>query len=70
MIARSYLEAVDELDENSEYIGRATMDNLERMLKDPDIKTKFISFSPSIGKLQKYVTQQQNIIEDKYRDKL
>ena len=32
IIARSYLQAVDELDENSEYIGRATMDNLERKL--------------------------------------
>lgn len=32
IIARSYLEAVDALDVNSEYIGRATMDNLERKL--------------------------------------
>lgn len=34
IIARSYLEAVNTMDEGSEYIGRSTMDNLERMLKD------------------------------------
>jgi len=42
VIARSYLEAVDALADNSEYIGRATMDNLERMLKDPGIANRFI----------------------------
>jgi len=50
VIARSYLEAVDALDENSEYIGRATMDNLERKLKDPDITTSFIRPLPYFGK--------------------
>jgi len=34
IIARSYLQAVDTLEANSDYIGRTTMDNLERMLKD------------------------------------
>jgi len=47
IIARSYLEAVDSLDENSEYIGRATMDNLERMLKTSDIATRSFKLLPS-----------------------
>jgi len=40
LIARSYLEAVDSLDENSEYIGRATMDNLENRLKNSGVMEK------------------------------
>jgi radical SAM superfamily enzyme YgiQ (UPF0313 family) len=32
LIARGYLEAVDMLESDSEYIGRATMDNIEREL--------------------------------------
>lgn len=34
MIARSYLEAVETLDADSEYIGRVTMDNIERRLAE------------------------------------
>ncbi len=36
IIARSYLEAAAALDENSEYIGRATMDIIERELAKQD----------------------------------
>lgn len=70
LIARSYLEAVDALDENSEYIGRATMDNLERMLKDPAVAAKFSSASPAFGKLHQYVSMQRGIIENKDHDNL
>ena len=35
IIARAYLEARETLDPTSEYIGRATLDNLERVLFDP-----------------------------------
>ena len=69
IIARSYLKAVNELDENSEYIGRATMDNLERMLKDPEITDKFASHLPYLGGFQKYVSMQYHIVENKDEDK-
>jgi radical SAM superfamily enzyme YgiQ (UPF0313 family) len=36
LIARAYLEAVDALDPSSDYIGRATMDILERELARPE----------------------------------
>jgi len=36
IIARSYLEAVSAVDENSDYIGRATMDVIERELAKQD----------------------------------
>ena len=36
LIARAYLEAMDALDPASEYIGRATMDILERELARPE----------------------------------
>jgi len=36
LIGRAYLEAVDSLDSASEYIGRATMDILERELEKPE----------------------------------
>lgn len=65
LIARSYLEAVDELDEDSEYIGRATMDNLERMLKNPRIAARVSRSLPHFGRLQKYVSLQQHIVNDK-----
>lgn len=70
IIARSYLAAVDALDENSEYIGRATMDNLERMLKDPSVTASFPTPLPYFGKLQKYVSVQHNIVDDKDEDKV
>jgi hypothetical protein len=70
IIARSYLEAVDALDENSEYIGRATMDNLERMLKQQVEKTGHIATVPLIGKLQRYITLQNHIVEPGDNDKL
>jgi radical SAM superfamily enzyme YgiQ (UPF0313 family) len=38
LIGRAYLEAVDALDPASEYIGRATMDILERELDKPEWK--------------------------------
>ena len=66
LIARSYLEAVDALDADSEYIGRATMDNLERMLKDPAVTAKFSSASPAFGKLRQYVSLQHGIIAVSY----
>ena len=69
IIARSYLEAVDVLDENSEYIGRATMDNLERMLKDPDVTARVDKSFPYFGKLQKYASLQQHIVEQRDEDK-
>jgi len=69
VIARSYLEAVDALDENSEYIGRATMDNLERKLKDSHVKARVIRPLPYFGKLQKYVSLQHHIVENHERDK-
>jgi len=37
IIARSYLEAVDMLDQDSEYIGRLTMDIIERKLRAMDV---------------------------------
>ena len=36
IIARSYLQAVDSLDSNSDYIGRATMELIEKELRKPD----------------------------------
>lgn len=63
IIARSYLQAVDELDENSEYIGRATMDNLERMLKDPNVAASVAGSLPYLGKFQQYVPVQHNMVE-------
>ena len=70
IIARSYLEAVDTLHENSEYIGRATMDNLQRKLKDLKIKADADWTLPNFGKLQKYSSLQNHVIEEKHRDKL
>ncbi|MDH5473263.1 MAG: radical SAM protein [Gammaproteobacteria bacterium] len=69
IIARSYLEAVDSLDSNSEYIGRATMDNLERMLSEKNMTGITHRSFPYFGKLQKYVTQQHCVIEDRNKDK-
>jgi len=69
VIARSYLKAVEELDENSEYIGRATMDNLEQLLKDADATDKLIWPLPYFGGLQKYLTQEQHIVEKNKRDR-
>ena len=69
IIAQSYLQAVDELDENSEYIGRATMDILERKLKSKDIKNEASSAFPYISKLQKYVTLHNHMVEGKERDR-
>ncbi len=37
LIARSYLEAVENLDKDSDYVGRATMDILERELEKPEV---------------------------------
>ena len=37
LIGRAYLEAVESLDASSEYIGRATMDNIERQLKKHEV---------------------------------
>jgi radical SAM superfamily enzyme YgiQ (UPF0313 family) len=38
LIARAYLEALDSHDPSSEYIGRATMENLERRLRAPTVR--------------------------------
>jgi len=70
IIARSYLEAVDELDGNSDYIGRVTMDNLECMLKDSSVAARYTSPLPYLGKLQKYVTLQHHIVKHSERDEL
>ena len=67
VIARSYLQAVEALDENSEYVGRATMDNLEKMLKDGAVADRSITPLPYFGKLQKHITLEHHIIEP--RDK-
>jgi len=69
IIARSYLDAVDALDENSEYIGRATMDNLEQMLNSKEVKNRTIKLPQYFGKIQNYVTHQQHIVEDCEQDK-
>jgi len=37
LIGRAYLEAMESLDSNSEYIGRATLDIIERELSKPEI---------------------------------
>ena len=37
LIGRAYLEAMDSLDPTSEYIGRATMEIIERELAKPEI---------------------------------
>jgi len=44
IIARSYLQAVDSLDNSSDYIGRATMELIEQELKKP-------AYQPSIRQL-------------------
>jgi len=67
VIARSYLKAVEELDDNSEYIGRATMDNLECVLKASNASDKRICPLPNLGSLQKYFTQEQHIVEQNKR---
>ena len=69
IIARSYLEAVDAMEENSEYIGRATMDNLERMLKDSSVTSSSSSAEPHLGGLQRYVSIQNHIVVDRNEDK-
>lgn len=63
IIARSYLQAVDTLDGNSDYIGRATMDNLERMLKDAHLADQVTSPLPNSGKWKKYIPLQSHIVE-------
>lgn len=50
IIARSYLKAVDSLDTNSDYVGRATMDLIEQELKKPE-------FQPSVGQLLEHMTK-------------
>jgi hypothetical protein len=37
LIGRAYLEAMESLDPTSEYIGRATMENIERELARPEM---------------------------------
>jgi len=58
IIARSYLEAVETLDENCEYIGRATMDNLVKYLKQPKNTSRFFKPLPYFSKLQKQIVEQ------------
>ncbi|MFW2372599.1 MAG: B12-binding domain-containing radical SAM protein, partial [Gammaproteobacteria bacterium] len=50
IIARSYLKAVDSLDTNSDYIGRATMDLIEQELKKPQ-------FQASVGQLLEHMAK-------------
>jgi len=69
IIARSYLDAVEALDENSEYVGRATMDNLERMLKEMNVSTGPVRTFPYFSKFQKFVAQQHHIVEDNDENK-
>ena len=52
IIARSYLKAVDSLDSNSDYVGRATMDLIEQELK----KT---AYQPSVKQLLGHMTKVQ-----------
>lgn len=54
VIAQSYLEAVDELDEGSEYIGRVTMDRLEQRLKSISNTKSEIPAFPYYIKLQNF----------------
>ena len=49
IIARSYLKAVDSLETDSDYVGRATMDIIEEELKKPQ-------FQPSVGQLLEHMT--------------
>jgi radical SAM superfamily enzyme YgiQ (UPF0313 family) len=70
IIARSYLQAVDTLQPDSEYIGRTTMDNLERMLTTPEVAARFSRPEPAFGKLQKYVTLEHHVVGPRTRDKL
>jgi radical SAM superfamily enzyme YgiQ (UPF0313 family) len=68
VIARSYLQAVDSLEQNSEYVGRATMDRLEHMLKDPAVSGGAISPLPYFGKLQKHIGLQHHIVEQQDKE--
>jgi radical SAM superfamily enzyme YgiQ (UPF0313 family) len=63
MIARSYLQAVDELDENSEYVGRVTMDKLEQMLRQLPTQQTSGGSLPAFGKVQKYIPLHSHIVE-------
>lgn len=65
VIARSYLDAVDELDDNSEYIGRLTMDKLERNLKALCAKSRSCKPLPYFNRLIKVVSLQHHIVERK-----
>ena len=50
LIGRAYLEAIETSDPNSEYIGRATMDIIERELSRPEVAkacAKGIPFRPA-----------------------
>lgn len=69
IIARSYLDAVDELDENSEYIGRVTMDNLERMLKSGETQNLTFQLPSYFGKLINVVSPHKNIVKNSEQDK-
>ena len=68
IIARAYLQAVDELDEDSEYIGRTTMDNLETVLKNKKHHFPNMVSLPEFGKLDRLIKFQHNIIEQRDRD--
>jgi hypothetical protein len=50
LIGRAYLEAIETSDPDSEYIGRATMDIIERELSRPEVAkacAKGVTFRPS-----------------------
>ena len=62
MIAQSYLQAVDMLEDNSEYVGRVTMDNLERLLKQEKQSQSVFRSLPSFDKVQKYIPLQHHLL--------
>jgi hypothetical protein len=56
------------MDENSEYIGRATMDNLEYILNNLVPSDEVPQPFPRMNNLFKYATQKQYIVEQNKRD--
>ncbi len=70
IIARSYLQAVNAGQPDSEYVGRTTMDNLERMLSTPEVVARLGRPQPAFAKLQSYVMLQHQVIDQRGGHKL
>ncbi len=56
LIARAYLEAVDSLDSGSEYIGRATMEIIERELEKLGVPSTPVAPAPAGSRRQWQIT--------------